>query len=298
MSFCSKCGGMLAEGVAFCPKCGAPVAQQSTQPPPLRQDTSSAPPPRQKQSPVKSILLAIGFVLVLMIVGVFLLYFVLIPSKNVAQESHAQETLEKIATAQAAYSSLTDTRSYGTLDQLQSRDFLDERFAEEPATVDGYVFKTEWADKIGFCVSAKPINSNQTSFFIDNSLKVQEGNPTLSNSSDLSESTDNPQDGLQPLAWAGEWTCTGRGEDDQAIMTIESVTENGFEFEISAAWGTNSGIMSGTATFKNGRAFYTDSEGSCTASFSLSNGILSIETNDCEGYGGLNVVFDGEYRKN
>ncbi len=298
MSFCAKCGGLIAEGVAFCSKCGAPVAHQIIQPPPVKQDTSSSQPPTQKQSPVKWILLAIGFVLFLIVVGVFLLYFVLSPSMNAAQESTAQETLENIANAQAAYSSQRDTLTFGTLEQLSSRGFLDERFAEEPATVDGYVFKTEWADQTTFCVSAKPNNSSNKSFYIDNSMKVQEGIPSQLDSQDSSESNDNPQDDKQLLAWAGEWTCTGRGEDEQSVMTIGSVTEEGFEFEISAAWGWNTGNLSGKATFKNGQASFIDPDGNCTATFSLSDDSLLLRTSDCDGYGGLNVYFDGEYKKN
>lgn len=308
MSYCSKCGGLVAEGGAFCSKCGTPIGAvnnlaQVPPPPPV---VASPVQQNKSHSPVLWVFIGIGVVIAL-IIGMYMVKKIVFPalleSKKAALETGAQVMLKNIASAEVAYSSNPNTRTFGSLTQMAAGGYLDKRFETEPATLDGYIYKTVWANQIGFCVSAVPEDRGHTSFYIDNSMEVKEGTTPPAASQTPIETSNNPANNpsapnIQVAQWEGEWTCSERGENDQAGITISSVSDEGFEFELTAAHEMNTGEISGKALFNNSKAVYRDPDTNCQVTFSLSSGVLSIETSpECSSQGGLGVVFDGNFRK-
>lgn len=115
----------------------------------------------------------IELLIVIVIIGIIVIIAVpsLLESKRAAQATAAQATLRNIASAQVAYSSKSTNRTYGTLQNLQSQDFLDARFSASPTSFDGYSF-TGVATTTYFTVTGTAEDTANPHFYINHSMVV------------------------------------------------------------------------------------------------------------------------------
>lgn len=83
-----------------------------------------------------------------------------------------------------------------------------------------------------------------------------------------------------------------------AKLEIFDVSETKFDFSLSAYSGGNTGGVDGTALLtENNKAVFKDGQG-CELNFSLNNDTLSVKQTDaCSTYGGMGVIFEGNYQK-
>ena len=97
----------------------------------------------------------------------------------------------------------------------------------------------------------------------------------------------------KPKWKVGKWVRIGSDINYSSELNITSVTGDTFQFEISANYGANIGSIDGKAKINGNTAVFNDS---CKLTFSLDSKTLVIKIDgDC--YGGLNVNYNGEYRK-
>ncbi|HOB52415.1 MAG TPA: prepilin-type N-terminal cleavage/methylation domain-containing protein [Acidobacteriota bacterium] len=115
----------------------------------------------------------IELLIVIVIIGIIVIIAVpsLLESKRAAQATAAQATLRNIASAEVAYSSKSTNRTYGTLQNLQSQDFLDRRFSASPTSFDGYSF-TSTATTTYFTVTGQAEDTANPDFYINHSMVV------------------------------------------------------------------------------------------------------------------------------
>jgi len=115
----------------------------------------------------------IELLIVIVIIGIIVIIAVpsLLESKRAAQATAAQATLRNIASGQVAYSSKSTNRTYGTLANLASQNFLDARFSSGTADFDGYTF-IGTATTTFFTVTAGAQDTANPNFYINHSMVV------------------------------------------------------------------------------------------------------------------------------
>lgn len=122
----------------------------------------------------------IELLIVIVIIGIIVIIAVpsLLESKRAAQATAAQASLRNIASAEVAYSSKATNRTYGTLGQLASQDFLDARFSAGTPSFDGYSFSSS-ATTTFFTVTGTAEDTANPNFYINHSMVVHfaNGNP-------------------------------------------------------------------------------------------------------------------------
>lgn len=97
--------------------------------------------------------------------------------------------------------------------------------------------------------------------------------------------------------WAGEWNRIDCSQHEGAGVTITIKTTQAFEFSLSAASGGNGGLIEGLASFVENFASYKDSESGCIVEFRMKDKCIAIAVEECDGFGGAGVYFDGTYCK-
>jgi hypothetical protein len=97
-------------------------------------------------------------------------------------------------------------------------------------------------------------------------------------------------------AWDGNWSRDYTAPEDGSQMIISGENQYSFNFKINARWKNHTGGVEGTAEFssENTAAFY--GKNNCKLTFQLiDESILVQQTAGCTYYGGMNVVFNGNY---
>ena len=97
--------------------------------------------------------------------------------------------------------------------------------------------------------------------------------------------------------WAGEWNRIDSSQHEGAGVKITKKTTQVFEFSLSAASGGNGGLIEGLASFVENFASYKDSESGCIVEFRMKDKCIAIAAEECDGFGGAGVYFDGTYCK-
>lgn len=104
--------------------------------------------------------------------------------------------------------------------------------------------------------------------------------------------------------WSGTWTRAARNQN--ATIEIKMLPGSRFKFELNAFFGANDGAVAGVAEISGDTARFDDRKSpdkditptGCKLTFVNKNGRLKVsETAECEGYGGVGVVFGGDYAK-
>lgn len=96
----------------------------------------------------------------------------------------------------------------------------------------------------------------------------------------------------------GEWSRDIHHQEAGLIIT--NSTSGSFDFTIGAAYGAHAGGIEGKAEMEENKAIYKDTEEAteCVLNFTLSQKEIKVDaTAGCSYYGGLNVSFDGTYKK-
>lgn len=105
----------------------------------------------------------------------------------------------------------------------------------------------------------------------------------------------------------GKWTASYSNQNAAATVDINTVDENGFDFQIQANNGANSGEVSGKALFINNNALMVDNSMVEDASFTvpcillfqqIQNKLQVTQNESCTYYAGNGVVFAGAYEHN
>jgi hypothetical protein len=98
--------------------------------------------------------------------------------------------------------------------------------------------------------------------------------------------------------WAGTWHRTGSGRFDSATLEIPDVGPRGFDFGIQAVSGGHTGELTGKAKLTAESATWRDAESGCQVTFALTDGRIRVDASDaCSSFGGMGVVFGGNYRR-
>ncbi len=97
--------------------------------------------------------------------------------------------------------------------------------------------------------------------------------------------------------WAGDWTRTGSRVADGGCLSISEVTSKSFGFSLNANSGGATGGINGKATIvSNNRATWHGKEYGGKIEFVLFDGLIALDTENCDSYAGYGVFFDGDYR--
>ncbi|NLT14481.1 MAG: hypothetical protein GXY05_09075 [Clostridiales bacterium] len=123
------------------------------------------------------------------------------------------------------------------------------------------------------------------------------GNWTNAKTGDVLEFNLNVIGGVPANAiWAGEWRRTHAGRFESAKLAIFSETSGSFRFQLDVFSGAHTGFIDGEATIDGKTALFKADETKAELKFSLNNGLIEIVSGGDIGYfGGMGVVFDGEY---
>jgi hypothetical protein len=96
--------------------------------------------------------------------------------------------------------------------------------------------------------------------------------------------------------WRGLWDGIDANQFASSSVKIFEVTDKTFSFEMDAYSGAHTGFISGTANIDGDKATFTDGEKEpCRLSFTRAGQELSVESDNCGGYGGMGVGFDGKF---
>jgi hypothetical protein len=101
---------------------------------------------------------------------------------------------------------------------------------------------------------------------------------------------------IKPIdpTWQGDW---GRNEPHNgALLSINNLANGKFDFKLDASNGANIGLIEGEAVIQGQTAVFQDGNG-CSITFIKNKSSITVEDNfSCQGYGGMGVDFNGEYR--
>lgn len=99
--------------------------------------------------------------------------------------------------------------------------------------------------------------------------------------------TENSQ--FEPGSWTRDLQYNG------AILKIQNVTDQSFDFYLNAVSGANAGTIKRSATIQGDEATFSDDQG-CTLTFKPSEDKITVnQSNECSMYGGVGVMFSGDY---
>jgi hypothetical protein len=98
--------------------------------------------------------------------------------------------------------------------------------------------------------------------------------------------------------WAGEWRRADTGRFNSATLVIFNETKTDFEFQLDAFSGANMGFLDGKAPISGTSASYEDASTGAKLTFSLKDGLITLEANDAaNGQAGAGVAFGGKFTK-
>lgn len=116
----------------------------------------------------------IELLIVIVIIGIIVIIAVpsLLESKKAAQETAATAMLRNLASAEVAYSSKSTNQGfYGSLANLTTQGFIDNRFNGGTATIDGYTF-TAAAMSYEFTITGTAQQPGNPDFYINHTMTV------------------------------------------------------------------------------------------------------------------------------
>ena len=97
-------------------------------------------------------------------------------------------------------------------------------------------------------------------------------------------------------AWDGKWSRDSNSSELGSQMNISGANEKFFNFKIDARWKNHTGRVEGAAEISSEHIAVFYGKNNCKLTFQAIDGaILVQQTEGCTFYGGMNVVFKGNY---
>jgi hypothetical protein len=96
----------------------------------------------------------------------------------------------------------------------------------------------------------------------------------------------------------GLWNLTEGNQWWGSTLKVFDVNSEGFSFEIDAFRGCHEGGFSGIAKIKENQAFFEDKKTNVSVIFTIEDDILILDGENLSSYGGVKVIYTGEYKEN